>query len=118
MVVGDLDLDVGGEWAKGARWCIPAGSQATEFKAYAYSMVAKRYSEAGGSLPVKVYRSENNRLEYRCSSIPNKATERKTKEAMKAAGLEQLLAECADLLSLSRSWSVRQGKEAIRQGRY
>ena len=37
MVVGDLDR--GGEWAKGARWCVPAGSQATEFKAYAYSML-------------------------------------------------------------------------------
>jgi hypothetical protein len=90
MVVDDLDTGRGApnEWVKGARWCIPARSEATEFRQYALAEVAKRYSEAGGSLPVKVYRSDSARLEYRCSSIPNKATEKKTKVAMKDAGLD------------------------------
>lgn len=87
MVVDDLDRGGGArnDWAKGALWCIPARSEATEFRKYALAEIAKRYSEAGGSLPVKVYRSDSTRLEYRCSSIPNKATEKKTKVAMKEA---------------------------------
>jgi hypothetical protein len=90
MVVDDLDTGRGApnEWVKGARWCIPARSEATEFRKYALAEIAKKYSEAGGSLPVKVYRSDSARLEYRCSSIPNKATEKKTKVAMKDAGLD------------------------------